>query len=188
MNKSGITEDGKLYRSFLNGDTTAYDRLMIRHGDSLTLYLFGYLHDWQDAEDLMIEAFARIMVKKPRINDGSFKAYLFRTGRNLAARFHSRRTKIMQISFDEIENDLTGYELVEEKIKTDEQQRALRICLERIDPLDKEALWLVYIERMSYAEAAEVMKVNTKKIDHLLSRGKKSMREELMKEGITNAL
>ena len=47
---------------------------------------------------------------------------------------------------------------------------------------------MVYIERMSYAEAAEVMKVNTKKIDHLLSRGKKSMREELMKEGITNAL
>lgn len=188
MNKSAVPEDGKLYQSFLDGDTTAYDQLMIRHGDSLTLYLYGYMHDWQDAEDLMIEAFARIMVKKPRIQDGSFKAYLFKTARNLASRFHSRKTRMMQISFDDIENDLTGHELVEERIISDEQKRALGACLERIDPLEKEALWLVYIERMSYAEAAEVMKVNTKKIDHLLSRGKQSMKKELMKEGITNAI
>ena len=75
--------DDELYHLFLSGDTTSYDELMIRHGDSLTVYLNGYLHDWQDSEDLMIEAFARIMVKRPRMSEGKFKAYLFKTARNL---------------------------------------------------------------------------------------------------------
>ena len=33
--------DDELYHLFLSGDTTSYDELMIRHGDSLTVYLDG---------------------------------------------------------------------------------------------------------------------------------------------------
>ena len=82
-----MLSDDELYKNFLNGDSSSYDQLMIRYGDSLTFYINGYTHDIQDAEDLMIEAFARIMVKKPRIHEGAFKAYLYKTARNLASRF-----------------------------------------------------------------------------------------------------
>jgi RNA polymerase sigma-70 factor (ECF subfamily) len=51
----------------------------------------------------------------------------------------------------------------------------------------REALWLVYFEDLSYAETAEVMNVSVKKIDNLLSRGKKRLREELEKEGVEHA-
>ena len=57
----------------------------------------------------------------------------------------------------------------------------------RIDPELREALWLVYSEGLTYAEAASVMGVNAKRVDHLLSRGKKQMREELKKEGVLGA-
>ena len=72
--------DDELYRQFLDGDNRSYEELMIRYGDSLTVYLNGYLHNWQDAEDLMIEAFARVMVKRPvlRVTNG-FKASLYTT-------------------------------------------------------------------------------------------------------------
>ena len=63
----------------------------------------------------------------------------------------------------------------------------LHICLDRIEPQLKEALWLVYFEEMSYREAADIMGVNTKRIDHLLTRGKRKLREELEKEGVTDA-
>ena len=179
--------DGELYRRFLDGDTTAYDQLMIRYGDSLTVYLFGCVHNWHDAEDLMIEAFARIMVKKPRIRDESFKAYLFKTARNFAMRSHSARSRIRQFSIEEYGTDIAGNELIERQLENDERKRVLHLCLERIDPQLREALWLVYFEGMSYAEAAAVMKVNNKRIDHLLERGKRDMRAELEKEGITDA-
>ena len=50
--------DSTLYAEFLTGDNAAYDRLMLRYGDALTMYLKGFLYSWEDAEDLMIEAFA----------------------------------------------------------------------------------------------------------------------------------
>ena len=46
--------DDELYSKFLAGDTASYDELMICHGDRLVVYINGYLHNWQDAEDLMI--------------------------------------------------------------------------------------------------------------------------------------
>ena len=179
--------DDTLHRRYLNGDTTAYDQLMIRYGDSLTQYLYGYLHDWQDAEDLMIEAFARIMVKRPRIAKGGFRAYLFRTGRNLASRFHARRTRFPQFSLEEYGTELADKDLPEDTLQDEERKRVLYLCLERVEPSLREVLWLIYLEDMSYSEAAAVMGVNTKKIDHLLTRGKKQMRMELEKEGVTNA-
>lgn len=190
MNDVGKRTDSELYSSFLRGDTTSYNQLMIRHGDSLTLYLYGYLHDWHDAEDLMIESFARLMVKRPKIGDGSFKAYLFKTARNLASRFHSKHSRVKQFSFEEYSasgNEPADEGLVEVIVIREEQRQILHLCMDRIDPELKEALWLVYMEDMSYTEAASVMKVNTKRIDHLLQRGKKEMRAELEKEGVTSA-
>lgn len=179
-------KDEILYSRFLDGDAASIDALMLRYGDSLTIYLQAILHDWQDAEDMMIEAFARIMVKKPRIKEGGFKAYLFKTARNLAFRFLSGK-RTAPFSLDELSSDPAASELVEERLLREEQKHILHLCLDRIDPILKEALWLIYFEDMSYAQAAEIMKVNTKRIDHLLSRAKQKLREELLKEGISHA-
>ena len=77
--------------------------------------------------------------------------------------------------------------MVEDLLVNEERREVLRTCLERIDPELREALWLRYFEDMSYAQVASVMKVNTKKIDHLLQKGKKKLRKELEEEGMTDA-
>jgi RNA polymerase sigma-70 factor (ECF subfamily) len=179
--------DDELYNRFLTGDVSSYDDLMIRYGDSMTVYLYGYLHNWHDAEDLMIEAFARILVKKPHIRSGNFKAYLFKTARNLATNFHAVRKRADVFSLEELETELPGGSMPEELLQDTETKRILQICMERIDPMIREALWLVYRENLSYAETAAVMRISSKKVDNLLEKGKKLMREELKKEGISGA-
>ena len=52
--------------------------LMRKYGDPLTLYIDGYLHDVHEAEELMLDVFAYLFTKKPRIRDGGFKAYLYK--------------------------------------------------------------------------------------------------------------
>ena len=183
----GLPADDEQYSRFLHGDTAAYDGLLIRHGDALTRYLYGYLHSWEDAEDLMIEAFARIMVKRPRIGAGCFHAYLYRTARNLATRFHERSRRAQVFSLEGMEEELADEARTDARLLTEEREKILHLCLERIDPELREALWLIYFEEMSYAEAADVMGVNTKRVDHLLTRAKRHLREELEKEGVTDA-
>ena len=203
MDTEETLADEKLYGSFLQGDTTAYDALLLRHGNSLTRYLFGYLHDWQESEDMMIEAFARIMVKKPSIRDGVFKAYLFRTARNLTINYLRKKKTLQEFSIDGLEQETAenilaegtgmdvgisaGSSTVEEEYQKKEREEVLHMCLDRIEPDLREALWLIYFEDMSYAQAASVMGVNEKRISRLLTRGKQEIKKELVKEGITNA-
>ena len=61
-----MTED-ELYRQYLAGDASAGDALMLRLGDALTAYLSAFLRHPQDAEDLMLDCFAVILVGKPEI-------------------------------------------------------------------------------------------------------------------------
>ena len=190
-----VKDDDALYRQFLQGDTASYDELMIRYGDRLTYYLHGYIHDLHEAEDMMIEAFARIMVKRPSLGDGAFRAYLFKTGRNLVLCSQSLKRRMQTFSIDGLEPEIADSILaaggainaspVEEELRQKERKQVLHLCLGRIEPDLREVLWLIYYEGMSYAQAASVMGVNEKRIDRLLYRGKRTMRIELEKEGIT---
>ena len=179
--------DDQLYHQFLCGDVSSYDQLMIRYGDSVTFYINGYTNNLRDGEDLMIEAFARIMVKKPFIQKGAFKAYLYKTARNLALRFCEKRKGVIVFGLEELNRELSDSMLNDAAGNDSEREAILHMCLERIDPELKEALWLVYCDELTYAQAAEVMHVSAKRIDHLLTRGKEHMRRELKKEGISNA-
>ncbi len=185
--KTYMSNDGELYERFLNGDVSSYDQLMIRYGDRLIFYIYGYTNNLQDAEDLMIEAFARIMVKKPRIQPEYFKTYLYKTARNLAARFHEKRSRFQIFDYEDISEEIADSVLTEDVLADKERNEVLHICLDRIDPRMKEALWLFYFEDLSYDQIADVMKMRKKQVDHLRDSGKKRMREELKKEGVMNA-
>ena len=68
-----MAEDERLYQQYLAGEEAAADELVARYGDTLTLYIHGFLGDLHEAEDLMIEAFALMFAKpRPVSEPGSF--------------------------------------------------------------------------------------------------------------------
>lgn len=183
-----MSDDSELYRAFLKGSEAGFKTLVERYGDSLTLYLAAYTKNLQDAEDLMIEAFARIAQKKPSIADGAFKAYLYAAGRNLAANRHKALSRKGQpFSLEELEREPESGELIEELAQRSEQNRLLHRGLDRLDPELSEVLYLIYFEDMSYAAAAKIIGVKERRIEYLLQKGKTALREELEKEGLTDA-
>ena len=177
--------DEEYYRRSVAGDESGLDKLMEKYGTPLTLYINGYLHDVHEAEDLMIEVFAYLFVKKPRIRDGGLKAYLYQSARHMALR-HKNRRKIC-FSLDNLAWELEGTHFIEEVIKNKERNRILYDCMERLNPDYREALYLTYFEEMSYIQAAQVMRKNEKQISNLVYRGKQSLRQLLKREGITDA-
>ena len=181
--------DDQLYQSYLAGDASAGDQLMLRCGDALTAYLAAFLHSEEDAEDLMLDCFTVILVDKPKIREGHFRPYLFRVARNKANRLWKLRIRRNEFSLDE--NPIFDSGRVdaspEEELWKNERNAILRRCLNRIAPQYREALWLIYDMDMSYAQAAEVLSCGTKKVEDLLRNGKKRLHSELEKEGISYA-
>ena len=178
--------DDELYGRYLSGETDACDALMLRYGDALVMYLNGIIHHPQDAEDLMLDCFARIMVDKPRIGEGNFRAYLFKMARYKAIRFQRLRLRRGEFSLEELPLADPAH-LPEEELGRRERGEALRRCLDRIAPQYRESLWLVYDAELSYAQAADVLRCDVKRIDNLLFNGKKQLRTELEKEGVSYA-
>ena len=177
--------DEELYRLYLAGDDAGLEGLMERYSDALTLYIDGYLGDIHESEDLMIEAFAYLLAKKPDIRPGAFKAYIYKAARHMALRCKSRRRAVF--SLEELAEEPEAETLIEEVVKDRERSRILHLCMERLHAEYREVLYLTYFEGLSYAEAAEVMGKSVKQITNMVYRGKQSLRELLEKEGITHA-
>ena len=180
-----MTCDEALYRQYLSGDDEGLNALMKKYGDPLTLYIDGYLHDVHESEELMLDVFAYLFTKKPRIRDGGLKAYLYKAARHMALRHKSKRKPLF--SLDALTNEPDGRLLAEEVIRTEERNRILHFCMSEMNPDYREVLYLTYFEDMSYAQAAEVTGKTVKQITNMVYRGKESLRRLLEREGITNA-
>lgn len=182
-----MREDEFLYYAYLNGSENELNELMERYGNSLMFYINGYVHDLCDAEDLMIEAFAYLIAKRPKIRAGGFKPYLYKSARHMALRFLHRKGEKSTFGFDNLSREPESNILIEEVVSTQERNRILNICLDRLNPDYKEALYLVYFENMRHKEAATVMGKSEKQVQDLIYRGRNSLKKHLEKEGVTNA-
>lgn len=187
MGVVALIDDETLYRQYLAGNESGLESLMERYGNSLTFYINGYIHDIHDAEDLMIETFARMILKHPNIRDGCFKSYLYKIARHLALRFLAKNKLNCCFDVEILNNEQTNEMLAEEVVRTKERDHILHMCMEQLNPVYREALYLVYFESMCHAEAAAIMRKSEKQVADLLYRGKKSLQKRLEQEGVTNA-
>lgn len=177
--------DEQCYENLLRGGEEGLRALMERYGDSLTLYINGYLHDINDSEGLMIEAFSLIIAKRPRLVAGGFRPYLYKTARNLALRHLERSRRVFSLETLELEPE--DERRVEVTVFSTDTARIVRCCLDNLSADYREALYLVYIEDMSYEQAATVMGKSRKQVDNLVARGKAAMRPLLAREGVEGA-
>ena len=174
--------DEVLYERFWNGEKTAADELVHRHGDMLVLFQNSYVKDIHEAEDLMIEAFAQMFVRRRSVSeDGSFRAYLYKTARRLAG--NAIKKHRVYIGLEELPFELPGEALAETSLFENERKKQLYEAMEELKPEYQEALYLVYFEDMSYQGTAEVMGRSESQIKNLVHRGKKSLKELLGKNG-----
>ncbi len=168
------------YRRFLDGDESAFDQIMVLLFDNLVFFINRYLHDLPASEDIAMDVFADLIVKKHRYNfKVSLKTYLFMLGRSRALNYIKRRKKLdLRPSYDgeigESAEITAEMNLTKQKINE---------VLSQLTPDRQMAVYLVYFEDLSYEEAAQVMKKNKKQIDYLLYSAKKELKELLGKDG-----
>ena len=174
------------YRRYLAGDDDGLVRIVKEYRDGLTLYLTGITGNASLAEEAMEEAFFRLAAKRPRFHGkSSFRTWLYAIGRNAALDLLRRRRRLADEpleSFSSLSD--TEAELEATYLRSEERIRHHR-AIRRLHPSYAQVLYLVYFEGMSNGEAAAVMKKTKRQIENLLSRARKALKNELLKEGYT---
>ena len=172
------------YRRFLDGDDKALAEIIRDYSDGLILYLNGIVCNISVAEDLMEEAFYKIITKKPRFNPKySFKTWLYTIGRNVAIDYLRHNAKQADTSFDDLENYIQDEYDLEKLYIIEEQKIAVHRALKKLCIEYRQVLWLLYFEGLTNAEASVVMKKNARQMKNLVYRAKSALKSELDKEG-----
>jgi RNA polymerase sigma-70 factor, ECF subfamily len=80
-----MDSDEQLFARVRSGDLIAFDALYARYERPLYGFLFASLKNRADAEDAFHEAFLNALKgSPPSFDDGGFRAWMFRIGRNVA--------------------------------------------------------------------------------------------------------
>ena len=178
--------DEQLYSRLLSErDENALRILLERYREGLTLFLYGYVHSMEDAEELMLDAFAAAAAKRSWSKEGSsFKTWLFAIGHKLALA-HLRKHRQQTVVLEETDaGDGTGPET---ELLREERGQQLYRAMEQLKPEYRQVLMLIYFEEMSHEEAARVMRKTRKQIYHLVDRGRERLKEILERNGFDHA-
>lgn len=190
MNTDMLTllKDEELYNIFINKKSEeALIILMKRHKEGLVLFINGYVHNINNAEELMLDTFAEIAAGPTLFSHrSSFKTWLFSVAKNITLMHLRKENKYISLYDD---NKMDCYEsssaTPELDILKNERNRQLYLALDKINPDYRQILILLYFEDMSHDEAAIIMRKSKKQIYHLAERGRKSLKLQLDKMGFT---
>ena len=168
-------------------DDRDLEALLTAYRDGLYLFLLSYVKNEEDAEELMMDTFAKLAVDKPDFEirkNGSFKSWLYAIARNNAL-MHIRRHKMEAIPLEE--DIISDAETPESALLKDEQNKTLYKALSSLKPDYRRALMLLYIEGLTYEEIAKAMGLRIRQVYNLIERGKKSLKKTLEGMGIDDA-
>jgi len=173
-----LQSDQQLLQQLKAGQTKAYDAIFLKYYKLLCVNAYFYLHNEQEAKDLVQAFFLEVWEKKVYLRlNGDIKGYLYRAVQNRCLNYirqqESQQKK--QDSYSLVTADIT-YEKNEEIEHT---YTRLDNAMEELPNQRKEALKLVYLQDKKYQEAADIMGISINSLKTHLKIGLKNLREAL---------
>lgn len=177
--------DGQLYMRFSSGnDEEALRILYEKYKDSLMLFIYGMVHNMDDAEELMMDTFAVLSSGTARYKereDVNFKTWLYAVARNQARMFIRKHRNVYEVS--DLDAGYAAAGQPEQLLLTDERNVYLYRALEMIEPDYRQVLFLTYFEGMKPAQISRIMKKTVRQIYNLTARGKTALKDALERMG-----
>jgi RNA polymerase sigma-70 factor (ECF subfamily) len=186
-----VLSDEALMARIGQGDTSAYQTLVERHLGPCTGLATRVLFHGNDAEEVMQEAFLRLWRHAPswKPEGAKFTTWFYRVIMNLCIDHQRKTNRRPKAAFtlgsgtdeaNELEERLADKapgadELIARNETKTEVQRAIKALPER----QKMAISLCYLQELSNREAADIMDINIKALESLLSRGRKRLATQL---------
>ncbi len=173
-----LPESDYIYR-FLAGEDEALEELVVLYRGGLTLFIYGFVHDWFEAESLMIDTFAVFAARRDMFRGkSSLKTYLFAIAKRLA--LHQMRKTIHERAYSFPPSPELGMlDSAEILYMQEEQKRDLYRSMQQLHANYWQVLYLLYIEGMNREEASRVLGKSQKQMDNLIYRAKAALRKLL---------
>lgn len=178
--KNAFSEEA-LISSILQGDNNAFSLIYGRYANELLAYGIGLGFDRETLKDTIHDIFAKIYDNKGYLKDvRNLKSYLFRSLKNQLINLRKAQAEALDISKNEMNFSVTVTvldELIEDEdrlfVKT-EVEKYLNCLTSR----QREAIYLRFIQELSYEEIAVLLEMSPHAVRKLTSRAILRIRKE----------
>ena len=183
-------KDETIYSRFLAARNEDDLRILLeRYRDPLMFFLLGYVHNMEDAEELMMDSFAEVAAGRTIFSGrSSFRTWLFAVARN-KARMHLRKRRPetvpinqLPVPIDHLPQAASSADDPEVRFLQDERSVQLHRAMMKLDPDAQHALHLIYFEDMSYDELAQVLGKSRRQTYRLAGRYRSQLKKILESE------
>ena len=175
--------DSELVKKSLKGDLDSFEVLIERYQQAVYNIAYYKSRNYFDAEDLAQDIFLAAFKALPTLKDiNKFRSWLFGIAYNRCHKwFQWERTKI--VKFKEISRQLSQQQRME-RLKSGQpgtrfagEEPEIAEFLHKLPGDVKKVLKLKYLEGMSYDEISDKLDIKPHRIDYLIRKGKKLIRE-----------
>ena len=167
--------DESLLQAVGRGDLEAFEELVRRRQAWAWKIAYRFLGQKSEAEDVVQEAFIRLMKAADRYRPSAcFTTYFYRIITRLCIDRAKQKKKPALETIPDSADD-TAPDAATELIRR-ETADAVRSALDTLAPNQRMAIVLRYYEELNYRDIAAVLEITPKAVERLLSRGRKRLR------------
>ncbi len=183
-------DDSKIIELFFERSEQAIIELSKKYGSVCSRIANNILNNRFDSEECVNDAFLGVWNTVPPQRPNSLGRYVCRIVRNIALnKYHEntakKRNSLYDIALDEITECFPSAVSVEDEIETKEIAGIIDRFLDALDQQNR----ILFVRRYWYSDSigdlAELFHTSRHNISVRLSRIRKSLREYLMKEGVS---
>ena len=185
LKRKKITDEVLIAR-FQDGDVQAFDTLVRRYKDQLLNYVYRFVGNRNDAEDLVQETFLRVYKNKHYYKEiAKFSTWVYTIAGNLAKTELRRRKRRKIFSVSNFVNEERDYDIpdlaknpeseVDGSLKDDIIQKAI----EKLPAKFKEVILLRDVQGFAYEEISQILNIPLGTVKSRVNRGRLKLQEDL---------
>ena len=184
--KKNQPTDEELIARFQDGDNYAFDQIVRRYKDQLLNFIFRYINDTSEAEDIVQETFFRVYRHKHYYREiAKFPTWIYTIASNLAKTELRRRKRRNFFSINDdtykekeinIKNKMNN---PEQDVNSTVTENVIQNAINKLSPKFRQVIILRDIQGFSYEEISVIIRVPLGTVKSRVNRARIKLQEDL---------
>jgi len=179
-------EDEDLIEWFQQGDIKAFNEIVRRYKDPLLNFVYRFLGNRTESEDIVQETFLRVFRNKHAYRKvAKFSTWIYTIAGNLAKTELRKRKKRNLFSISDIGYEDKDYEISDESLSPEKTVNSnmydeiIQKEIQKLSPKFREVIILRDIQELSYEEISKIIKIPIGTVKSRVNRARLRLQEQL---------
>ena len=182
---ASITDEQLILR-FQQGDVDCFEELVLRYKDPLLNFVFRYMKNRVESEDIVQETFLRVFKNKHYYKEiAKFSTWIYTIAGNLAKTELRQKKRRKALSISAIMKDDKDFEIPdsdhnpEEEVDDNIKGVLIHKAIDKLPSHFKEVILMRDVRGFAYEEIANIIKIPIGTVKSRVNRGRLRLQEDL---------